>query len=285
MKPIAPRPIIDLSGPEQQTTQVLDLSRSLHRHTVRLEISENLLTELREAHAPEATPQFVAPPAAEPASLQSGNTLILHPAPMRTLTFARPQHLLQRPPSVELVNTLYDGGALRERAAQLASVHEVETAAACAQSAPEHRRPVARAVLRRLLATFRRSSLPKQLTIALLPLAIAGVWTMRDGSRSASGARTVAPVRAPANAAPPALVVPAPALSVSPAPPASSLPEATLESAAQPNDPSERLALIAAFSGNQAEAAALYESLALKRHSRTFALAARLIREDRVRKP
>jgi hypothetical protein len=45
------------------------------------------------------------------------------------------------------------------------------------------------------------------------------------------------------------------------------------------------LALIAAFSGNRAEAAALYERLAVARNSRTFALAARLSREDRVRKP
>jgi len=59
----------------------------------------------------------------------------------------------------------------------------------------------------------------------------------------------------------------------------------TLDNAAQPHDRSERLALIAAFSGNKAEAAALYEQLAQKRNSRVFALAARLTREDRVRKP
>jgi len=45
------------------------------------------------------------------------------------------------------------------------------------------------------------------------------------------------------------------------------------------------MALIAAFSGNKAEAAALYDRLATSRNSRTFALAARLTREDRVRKP
>jgi hypothetical protein len=45
------------------------------------------------------------------------------------------------------------------------------------------------------------------------------------------------------------------------------------------------LALIAAFSGNKAEAAALYDRLAATRNSRIFALAARLTREDRIRKP
>jgi hypothetical protein len=55
--------------------------------------------------------------------------------------------------------------------------------------------------------------------------------------------------------------------------------------AAPPRDPSERLAFAAAFSGNKAEAAAIYERLAVTRNSRIFALAARLTREDRVRKP
>ena len=315
--PIRPRPIIDLSRADQQPTQVVDLSSTLQLRTVRLELSESMLAELRGASSPEAAPQLVPPAVAPAASLQSGDTLILEAAPSktlpiarprdleglpppslqsgdtlifetvpnRTLPFARPRDSVGVPPDADLANTLYDGGALRERAAHLAAAQPSESAAPISQSVPAVAAKVQPGALARKLAVFRSASLPKQLTIALLPLAIAGVWALQDNSASASNTHPtqsvsahVSPSASPVKAVdPPSSTQAASAPSSSEAPPT--------ESAPSPHDSSERLALIAAFSGNKAEAAALYERLASTRHSRVFALAARLTREDRVRKP
>jgi hypothetical protein len=312
MKRIVPLPIIDLSRRDLQPTQVVDLSRTMQLHTVRLEISENLLAELREAPAAETASQAVAPPAATASSFQSGDTLIMQPAPVRTLALALPRHLDRDPPRVDLANTLYDGGALRERAAQLASGYGSQTTAPKALGVPPPAVQQPARPQNRALAAFRASSLPKRLTVALLPLAIAGVWVMADGAASASapgvpGAHSSAAAGPPApavagsaasvgsaastvNAASAGSATPMPSLAAT-APtttlePAVAAPRAAaLEGSAQPRDPSERLALIAAASGNKAEAAALYERLATKHNSRTFALAARLVQNDRVRKP
>jgi hypothetical protein len=291
---VRPRPIIDLSRADQQPTQVVDLSRTLQVRTLRLEVSKSMLDELRDA--PAEQPAFAVPRSSAPApgsapvpAAQSGDTLIFQPAPVRTLIFPLPLHLQQRAPTADLGNTLYDGGALRERAAQLAAAHESADAAPCAASVPAPpRKPSG---LRRTLTAFRSVSLPKQLTIALLPLAMVGVWAMRDGSASASSATTLsvaagkakprlAVVQAPP--ARPAVPVPTPP-PTSPAvrPPA---PESVVTQV-RPADATERSALIAAFSGNRTEAAALYERLASTHNSRTFALAARLSREDHVRTP
>jgi hypothetical protein len=267
---IRPRPIIDLSRAEQQPTQVMDLSRTLQLHTVRLEISDRMLAELREAPAPEVT-RF-------------------QPAPVQTQVFARPRQFEPKPPpAAELVNTLYDGGALRERAAQLASAEQVESEAVAAQITPAKVRKPRLRMLRSKLALFRRSSLPTQLTIALLPLAIAGVWLTPDSSVSAASSLAKQAGHAPVHpsASGPASAPSAPeteALSPAPTTPSASKP-AVFETAPQSHDESERLALIAAFSGNKAEAAALYDRLAVTRNARVFALAARLTRDDRVRKP
>jgi len=279
----------------------MDLSRTLQLHTVRLEISEATLAELRGAKAEAATQVLTPPPAAVP-SLQSGDTLRIEVPRVQTLAFEAPRHLIPRPVAGELSDTLYDGGALRKRAVQLATVQESDGAAAfVAQYAASARTPATNKLLRRPLAAFRKSSWVKQLTIALLPLALAGVWAMHDGSASTSSPHVAASIRSPAPSLSPA-PSPAPARSAgaptsaasapSPSPAATvsksappSTEHAQLEAASRPSDPSERMALIAAFSGNKAEAAALYDRLATSRNSRTFALAARLTREDRVRKP
>ena len=71
----------------------------------------------------EATPEPpVTPPqrpATQPASIQSGDTLMFQTAPVRTLAFPLPPELRHTPNTVELANTLYDGGALRELARAL----------------------------------------------------------------------------------------------------------------------------------------------------------------------
>jgi hypothetical protein len=273
----------------------MDLSRTLQLHTVRLEVSEATLAELREAKAEPAAPRFAPVPPVS--ALQSGDTLRIESASVRTLAFELPRDLVQRPAGGGLTDTLYDGGALRDLAGQLAAVRESESAAPpAAERVPAPRNPTLIDAMRRPLAAFRKSSWQKQLTIALLPLAIAGVWAMRDGSASASSARPVASVRAPVPSAAPPPTRAASAQTTNPILTASnsvgpSSERTPLEvaarpsDAARPGDPSERLALIAAFSGNKAEAAELYERLATTRNSRTFALAARLAREDRVRKP
>lgn len=283
--PLCPQPIIDLSRADKQPTQVVDLSSTLRLRTVRLEVSSNMLDALREA-PPEQPLAVSRTQTTGSPSIQSGDTLIFQAAPVRTLAFPLPPELRQGPSRADLLNTLHDGGALREFAAKLANAQRREVVPAL-QSAPEP--PKRPGVLQRPLAAFRRSSVPKQITIALLPLAIAGVWAMRGGSASASNAAPAtvrvkpraAAVSAPsAPMAAPALPSPPPAWlgSRAPAPEPITVP-------AQPGDANERLALIAAFSGNRTEAAALYERLASARKSRTFALAARLSREDRVRKP
>lgn len=313
--PLSPRPIIDLSRADRQPTQVVDLSRTQQLRTRRLEVSPTLLAALREAppEPPVTPPQR---PATQPASIQSGDTLMFQTAPVRTLAFPLPPELRHTANTVELANTLYDGGALRELAAQLVSSgppSELPTPTVSSPAVPAEKP----SVLRRPLAAFRRSSVPKQLTIALLPLAVAGVWMMRDGSASASSvsvpaaaarassapahaataarlstvapvASTVAPIVSAAALV--ALIAPpagsaAPAGSASPAPAWLASRAPTPAPPGQPAEPNERLALIAAFSGNRSEAAALYERLAIARGSHTFALAARLSREDRVRKP
>jgi hypothetical protein len=174
------------------------------------------------------------------------------------------------------------------------NAHESEDAAPCAASVPASpRKPSA---LRRSLAAFRSVSLSKQLTIALLPLAMVGVWAMRDGSASASTAPVAAvhakPRSTVVNTAYAQAAVSASARARAPTPPPAWLPARALapdpvavQTQGRPSDPTERAALVAAFSGNRAEAAALYERLATTRSSRTFALAARLSRDDHIRKP
>lgn len=309
--PVRPQPIIDLSRADRQTTRVMDLSSTLRLNTVRLEVPEKLLAQLREAPAPEGTPQQVTPQVAAAAWLQSGNTLTIQPAPVRTLTFTRPHHLDPQVRPGELVNTLYDGGALRERAAQLANGQAGAGLTPDAASAPpvsDQSLPAPKhtsGVLGRPLAAFRRSSVPKQLTIALLPLALAGLWAMKGGSASASGSAAVSAARAkappaasvvakasdapsPTSESPAANAPSTPGISNAPTTPGAANPaikSPAAETSAQPHDPRERLALLAAFSGNKAEAAAIYDQLAATHNSRTFALAARLTRDDRVRKP
>ena len=294
---IRPRPIIDLSRPEQQRTQVMDLSRTLQLHTVRLEVSQNLLAELREAPAAAGVAPVVTPATERAPAAQSGDTVMFEPAAVQAAAFARPPHSAHLPRSAELVNTLYDGGALREHAAQLAGARESETVVAEAISTPVSARARAPGALRRLLFAFRESSLPKQLTIALLPLAVAAVWAMGDGPGPSSDPRSPAPTRAAPSvvaseedapspsAAPTPSAAPSPSAAPGSSNAASAAQPSAPQTAVQPGDARERLALIAAFSGNRTEAALLYDDLALTRNARVFTLAARLTREDRVRKP
>jgi len=284
---VRPSPIIDLSRPERQPTQVMDLSRTLRLHTVRLEVSQDMLAELRTAPA-EVGSEPAPPSPVMSHSWPESEAWSAQPATVRTLAFERPPQLAQQAGALELANTLYDGGALRDFASQLAGTRENESASASASVNAEEppRGSLVARTLRRQLAAFRRASWTRQLTIALLPLAIAGVWTMQDASATASVAQPRASARAPAppRSLPSASPVTAPVASA-----AASSPSAASSAAAAPparlDDPNERLALIAAFSGNKAEAAALYEGLARSHNSRAFALAARLVREDHVRKP
>jgi len=294
--PIEPRPIVDLARPDQMPTRLLDLSQTLQLRTVRLEIPESMLAELRQATAPEEAPEREAHDVPESApkpkpdnpapSRQSGDTLIYQPVPVATLAFPVPAGLASAPRPADLANTLYDNGALRERAAQLAEAKQAEELVPTAQSVPAPEASPRPTLLRRPLAALRASSLPKQLTFALLPFAVAGVWAMQDGSASASSVpppshpfvhAAAASVRAPA----PSAVESTPSAE----PSAASAPSSLAEVPDQSAEPGERLALVAAFSGNKAEAAAIYERLAVAHHSRKFALAARLIREDHVRIP
>ena len=73
--PVRPQPIIDLSRPDRQTTQLMDLSHTLRMDTVRLEVSEQLLAEWRAAPTAESAPHRVAAQVADAPSLQSGDTL------------------------------------------------------------------------------------------------------------------------------------------------------------------------------------------------------------------
>jgi len=284
---IRPRPIVDLSRADQQPTEVMDLSQTLQLRTVRLELSERMLSELREAPAEsaESSPRSGTPGRQY---LQSGDTLSFQPAPVATLAFPLPPNLVPQARAQDLANTLYDGGALRERARELAATLEPskDSVVPVARSRePELRKP---GVFRRSFGAFRRRSSIQQLTIALFPLAVAGVWLMKDGAAAASAEpspRHVVRPSASTAAPPPSALSAPPSTAIAVSSSAVAAVPTGVELPGPPNDPSERLALLAAFNGNKEEAVQLYERLAQTRHSRTFALAARFTREDRVRKP
>lgn len=176
-----------------------------------------------------------------------------------------------------------------------------------------------------LRASWREASLVKKLTVALLPFGLLGVLLMPDEQPaapaesnvpSASGSSSASPV-SESSAVPSAAAIqpsadsapaatpsagPAPELAASGAPLASGAPVAATSASGAPviavlpasssgavasaaRGSAERDAINAAFEGRSAFAAKLYERLASASGDRVFALAARLAREDIVRKP
>ena len=280
-------PVPDLKQSDQQQTQVVDLAHTLQLRTQRVEVSESLLNELREA------PRSDSAVVREAAPFQSA------PVTMKTLS-----------PVIDLASTLCDGGALRERAAQLVAheppaplIRPLTDSAHAAREAANQRaepardrimnraRPRVRSSVERAWRAVLQSSPPRKLTVLLLPLAAAGVCAMRNADDQSSthapaavrrAAQTASALRSPPPVAPRPTTAPSPL--AAPPPDASdalpSPPRRDLAAVA-----SERAALAAAFNGNKAEAAALYEGLAASRQARVFSEAARLAREDRIRKP
>jgi len=170
-------------------------------------------------------------------------------------------------------------------------------------------------------SSWRAASLPKKLTLVLLPFALAGVVVILDDqpppaparvkkvasahpsasalavSSALATAASSAPAR-PVNGSAPSTVISVGRPSVSAQPlarPASSVAASIIEvgsaaagSAATPRSlypAAERDAINAAFEGRNAEAARLYERLASAREDRVFAVAADLVRENTVLKP
>jgi hypothetical protein len=176
-------------------------------------------------------------------------------------------------------------------------------------SAPEAQ-PVASKLS--LAASWREASLPKKLTLVLLPFALVGFVLMLDepepeparitkaasATPSASAVAASADLAARASGSPPSpvLSVARPSASApSPAAAAASVAASVVEvgspstsSSAAPRPlyaAAERDALNAAFEGRNAEAARLYERLSSASEGKVFALAARLVRENIVLKP
>jgi|GEM_PF-2860760 len=245
----------DLSRTDQMQTQLFDLSRAMQHRTQRLEVPESTLASLRAGSVAGPTPSGV----------QSHEI-----AAPRTFALSG---------TLDMASTLYDGGALRERAAQLASVM-APAATAAVEPAQARRNWLAKP-----LAAFRRGSLPRQITLLMLLLlaAVASWWMPRARTVAAAAS---APVRA---AAAPSVPIAKQAGVTSKPPLLASVSSAPTEDLARApsrsSDALERAALGAAFSGNKVEAAALYDRLAAGHDARLFSLAARLAREDRVRKP
>lgn len=265
-----PRTLPDLSRTGQIQTQLFDVSQAMLARTQRLELSPSLLGSLGEA------PSVAAPTAEQTARLE------VLPARITTLSG-----------TLDLASTLYDGGALRERAKQLASgtvTAPVVPPPPAVNEGSAPRPAERRNILQKPLAAVRRASVVGRIAFMLAPLAVAiGVWDLRGtGSLAAAAGAAARPrVMHPiANSAPRASA----SASQGTAPPA--LARVTKSenvvqplAASLPSDALERAALAAAFSGNRAEAALLYDRLASTRKARVFELAARLARADRVRKP
>jgi hypothetical protein len=169
-------------------------------------------------------------------------------------------------PSHELERTIYDGGALRDFARTLAEGPDLPAV------------PTAPSVRHRELRS-------RQLLRVLLPLVLA-VSALGTGMALI---RQRASTHAPPAAAPSSTAVtvarPLPSAQRTPLPQPTS-PPAPSTSPALSRDPIlERAALRAAFDGNQREAIADYERLGERPGGEPFKLAARLLRDDHVRKP
>lgn len=172
-----------------------------------------------------------------------------------------------------------------------------------------------------LAASWRAASLPKKLTLVLLPFALAGVVVIFDDppapaparlkkvasaapsasalattSASAVAASSALAPRVSGSSPPAVLSVARPSASAPPAAgPTSSVGASIIEvgsaaasSAAAPRPlyaAAERDALNAAFEGRNAEAARLYERLSRASEGKVFALAAKLVSENIVLKP
>ena len=172
-----------------------------------------------------------------------------------------------------------------------------------------------------LAASWRAASLPKKLTLVLLPFALAGVVVIFDDppapaparlkkvasagpsasalattSASAVAASSALAPRVSGSSPPAVLSVARPSASAPPAAgPTSSVAASIIEvgsaaasSAAAPRPlyaAAERDALNAAFEGRNAEAARLYERLSRASEGKVFALAAKLVSENIVLKP
>ena len=274
----------------------------------------------RSEPAPDLTQTLVL---AQPQNLTQ--TCVIAPAPnlAETCVIAPAPNLAETcviaPARAELDRTMYDGGALRDYARMLVEGQWEESPVPTTQAerdAPrassESRSRAWGGVSARVAVSARWASAcmhwraarshwsaarpSRKLVLALLPLSLvaAAAGTIVTLTRqtppalSAPQPTAVMPSRrlpsAPARAVPPPST-PAPVQAPLP-PPAASAPQHGVETAALVADPVlERAALRAAFDGNKREAIAAYERLAARPGGEPFKLAARLLREDRVRKP
>jgi hypothetical protein len=237
-----------------------DLSaQAMQVRTQRMVITASLLASLREA-----------PNSSRSAAEHTGSHEVL------------PARISRLSGNLDLASTLYDGGALRERAIQLAS------GAAAPSGPPPDAVPAVEpaaepSLFQRPFVALRSANPVRQALLLLAPFAIVvGVWGLRGtGSMAQASGASARP--APAHSAP---AQPVSAATPPPLVVASSSASAASPTLAPPaSDGLERAALAAAFSGNKLEAAQLYERLAMGNRARLFALAAQLARADRVRKP
>jgi len=307
----------DLARRAELETKLLDLSATRELRRL-LEIC------VPEAAPCEAAPTAAAPPETAPGETASPETAPRETAPawnvtstqILTLEPAAVARLAQEeaapslagtqklaPPPAALDCTIYDGGALRDYAQALAAgateQPEAETATSEVADAPS--RPSQRALgarFARLSAHFQQLPRSRKLILGLLPLALATrVLAMhpREQTPVPAGAH-----RAPHSAV--ALAVPAvpsgrPTLSVLEPPhlqaasralssPSAAPTSASAEAPPNPKDAAlAHAALRAAFDGNAREAIAAYERLGQGPGGEPFRLAARLVRDNRVRKP
>jgi hypothetical protein len=241
----------------------------------------------------------------------------------QTVVIAPPPNLAETcviaPGGAELDRTMYDGGALRDYARMLVEGQREACAVPTTEPGPGALRESVKSRSRAWAAVSARGAMgarwasarmhwraarghwnaarpSRKLVLALLPLALVAsaagtiVTLTRQPLPAISEPQPTAVMphhplpSAPARTAPPPST---PALVQAPLPtPAASALQHAAETAATVADPVlERAALRAAFDGNKREAIAAYERLAERPGGEPFKLAARLLREDRVRKP
>ena len=301
-------------------TEILDLATvrgELETKLLDLGDASALQAHLRELCAPPSERSEPAPDLTQ--------TLVLAPPPNLTETcvIAPAPNLAETsiiaPARAELDRTMYDGGALRDYARMLVEDQREESAVPTTEAGPGALRESVKSRSRAWAAVSARGALAarwatacmhwraarshlnaarlsRRLVLALLPLALvaSAAGTIVTLTRQTPPAlaepqpTAVMPSRplpsAPARPVPPPST---PASVQAPLPtPAASAPQHSVETAPLVADPVlERAALRAAFDGNKREAIGAYERLAARPGGEPFKLAARLLREDRVRKP
>lgn len=312
--------LLDLSSPEGVRTQLIELSPAARLHTELLEICA------RDLPLPDLSPRASASDTvvtAFEADIDTGDTVVTRFDDPTLVSLADTEVTRAAParPKSDPNLTIYDGGALREFARQLAEEEERQARAALTRKAhpalergpsdaapelPAHTKltapPESFTALHELVppklgtavaGKWRRSSRSRKLILLLLPLAGPALFVQH---RSLVAHEQAAP-RAPASLSSSAASARVPSAVVS-ARPAPTEPEAAASAPPKAEDPTpppnvgasadprlEREALRAAFAGNKQQALAAYERLAKEPQGERFRVAARLLREDRVQRP